>query len=140
MASEKDHIALANTNQQLIDHLIEENAFHDWLTTVAFYKAIHVVEAVFATHLGCHSSSHADREDRLNRVTLFRGIAKNYSHLLNESRNFRYLLAPPGRLTMEQVKSQLVYRRLHAVEQQSLHFLSATGKANLVKIVPPANP
>ncbi len=48
MASEAEHIDLASSNQNLIDHLIHENAFHDWLATVAFYKAIHVVEAVFA--------------------------------------------------------------------------------------------
>jgi hypothetical protein len=139
MASEKDHIALANRNQQLLDHLIGENSFPDWITTVAFYKAIHVVEAVFANHLSRHSTSHAHREETLSRFTAFEHIAKNFSHLLNESRNYRYLLAPPGRLTMEQVKSQLVYKRLHAVEQQSLPFLSAAGRADLDKVTPPAD-
>ncbi len=138
MASEKDHIELANSNQALIDHLIKENAFHDWLTTVAFYKAIHVVEAVFANHSGYHSISHTDREEKLNRVTLYKDIARNYAHLLNESRFFRYLLKPSGRLTIEQVKSQLVYKRLYAVEQHSLQFLSNSGKASLSQIHPPA--
>jgi hypothetical protein len=140
MASEADHIELANTNQNLIDHLIGENSFHDWLTTVAFYKAVHVVEAVFDNHLHKHSHSHADREDRLKRTTRFELVFKNYLHLLNESRTFRYLLGPPGRLTIETVKSRLIYKRLYAVEQNALQFLSDSGKAALHKIQPPPNP
>ena len=137
MASEAEHIDLANSNQRLIDHLISENAFHDWLATVAFYKAIHVVEAVFANNLHCHSHSHADREDRLKRTTRYRAIFLNYSHLLTESRTFRYLLRPINRLTIEIVKSKLIYKRLYAVEQNSLPFLSDTAKGTLIKIQPP---
>jgi len=138
MASETEHIELANSNQHLIDHLINENSFHDWLATVAFYKAIHVVEAIFANHLHRHSCSHAEREDRLKRTAGFKAVFTNYSHLLAESRTFRYLLHPRSRLTIETVKSKLIYKRLYAVEQNSLQFLSDTGKAALVKIEPPA--
>ena len=115
MASETEHIELANSNQKLIDHLIRENSFHDWLATVAFYKAIHVVEAVFANNLHYHSHSHADREDRLKRTARYKAIFTNYSHLLTESRTFRYLLHPTNRLTIETVKSKLIYKRLYAV-------------------------
>ena len=131
MASEAQHIELANSNQKLIDRLINENAFHDWLTTVAFYKAVHVVEAVFANHLQRHSCSHADREHRLKRVPQFSQISRDYSHLLTESRNFRYLLQSPGRFTIETVKSKLIYKRLYGVEQQSLQFLSETARGAL---------
>jgi hypothetical protein len=139
MASEIEHIKLASSNQKLIDHLIKENSFPDWLATVAFYKAVHVVEAVFASHLDRHSNSHAQREDRLKRTAQFKGIFTNYSHLLTEARTFRYLLSPPSRLTIETVKSKLIYKRLYAVEQNSLQFLSTTGKEALVKIEPPPN-
>jgi hypothetical protein len=137
MASEAEHISVANSNQRLIDHLINENDFHDWLATVAFYKAIHVVEAVFANHLHRHSSSHADREDRLKRVSQFKDISKDYAHLLNESRLFRYLLGRPDRITMDDVKSKLIYKRLYGVEQKSLQFLSDLGREALRKVSPP---
>jgi hypothetical protein len=139
MANEAGHISVANSNQRLIDHLIAEDDFHDWLATVAFYKAIHVVEAVFANSLHCHSCSHADREERLKRVTRFRAISKDYAHLLNESRLFRYLLSRPDRLTMSDVKSKLVYKRLYGVEQNSLQFLSDAGKGTLTQVQPPRN-
>ncbi len=139
MSSEAAHIDVANSNQRLIDHLIGENDFHDWLATVAFYKAVHVVEAVFAYHLNCHSHSHADREDRLKRVSRFKAISRDYSHLLNESRIFRYLLGPPGRLTIDDVKSKLIYKRLYGVEQSSIQFLSSAGANSLAKVQPPQN-
>jgi len=139
MASEIEHIDLANSNQKLIDHLIHENSFHDWLTTVAFYKAIHVVEAVFANNSNYHSHSHADREEKLKRTARYKAIFTNYSHLLTESRTVRYLLNPRSRLTIETVKSLLIYKRLFAVEQNSLQFLSDRAKKSLVKIQPPPN-
>ena len=133
MANELDHLRLANSNQTLIDHLISENIFKDWLITVAFYKAVHVVEAVFAEDLNVHSSGHSGRERLLDIHTKYRSMHKDYSHLLQESRIARYLLAPPTRITIEEVKSKLIYKRLYGVEQNALQFLSAAGKALLVK-------
>ncbi len=132
MASEVEHIELANSNHKLIAHLIGEGSFHDWLATVAFYKAIHVVEAVFANHMQYHSHSHAVREEQLKRSARFKAIFTNYAHLLNESRTFRYLLQPDSRLTFDDVKSKLVYKRLYGVEQNSLQFLSNKARKLLV--------
>ncbi|MGW8257967.1 MAG: hypothetical protein ACWGMZ_10815 [Thermoguttaceae bacterium] len=140
MASEIDHIKLANSNQKLIEHLIVQNLFHDWLATVAFYKAVHVVEAVFANNLHCHSHSHADREMKLTRTARFKAVFKNYKHLQNESRNFRYLIFPNTRLTIDDVKSKLIYKRLYGVEQHSLQFLSQQAVQLLDKVQPPPNP
>jgi len=140
MATEADHISLANSNQLLIDHLIEVNDFPDWLTTVSFYKAVHVVEAVFANDLHYHSSSHTNREDRMKRTAKFESIFKNYSHLLTESRTFRYALPPRQRWTVELVKSRLIYKKLYAVEQQSLQFLSQQAAEELSKVQPPPKP
>ena len=138
MASESEHITLANSNQLLIYHLIDDGRFPDWLVTVAFYKALHVVEAVFCFHLHAHSTSHTDRDERLKRYTRFGPIFKDYQHLFNESIIVRYLSGPPTYLTIEDVKSKLVYKRLLGVEQKSLAFLSDAARAKLVKVVPPS--
>ena len=48
MPSDLTHIALANRNQKTLDHLkddVKKNA--EWIVTVAFYKALHIVEAIF---------------------------------------------------------------------------------------------
>ncbi len=62
MASDLDHIRLANHNHDLMLHLLQSGRFGDWATTAAFYKAVHIVEAVFAADMGKHSTSHVDRE------------------------------------------------------------------------------
>lgn len=55
MASELVHIELASRNHRTLLYLLEK---HDdppeWVTTVAFYKAVQVVEAVFAARSRFH--------------------------------------------------------------------------------------
>ena len=48
MPSDSEHLAVAERNLVLINHLLPEiNPFGDWLTVIAFYRALHLVEAVF---------------------------------------------------------------------------------------------
>jgi hypothetical protein len=65
MANETDHIKLANRNHDILHSLIDEGRFMDWAVTTAFYKAVHIVEAVFANDLHTHSTSHTEREKTL---------------------------------------------------------------------------
>ncbi len=66
MSAERDHIALANVNHAALNHLLEDYArFPEWISTVAFYKAVQVVEAVFAASLGMHSNDHKGRRANL---------------------------------------------------------------------------
>ena len=51
MATESDHISLANHNHGLLLHLLAHGGYPDWAATVGFYKAVHIVEAVFATEV-----------------------------------------------------------------------------------------
>jgi len=70
MASEADHISLADRNHDFLVDVLREGRFPDWAATVAFYKAVHVVEAVFAADLGRDSTSHTDREESLKTLKL----------------------------------------------------------------------
>ena len=46
MPSEKSHIGVANDNHATLEYLLKEPDNHlAWIGTVAFYKALHVVEA-----------------------------------------------------------------------------------------------
>jgi hypothetical protein len=141
MADETDHISLANRNHDFLLRLLADGAFPDWVATVAFYKAVHVVEAVFASDRGAHSTSHADREDRL-KTPKYKAIFKDYTHLFTASRVARYLeCRGEGKfhhfsdfMDGEAVK-RLVRKRLYGVEQHSLQFLTDNGRA-LQKIEP----
>ena len=144
MATEGDHIRLANRNHEFLLKLLQDGDFPDWAVTVAFYKAVHVVEAVFAASMAFDSTSHSVREERL-KIPRFKDIWKDYSHLLTASRIARYLSSSGAGefhsfadyLDLEGVKN-LVRKRLYGVEQRSLGFLTAAGKGDLQKIDPAA--
>lgn len=66
MSHEADHLELANRNHDTLLYLVQGEKRHsEWIATVAFYKAVHIVEAVFHTHAGKHSNGHDTRIDRL---------------------------------------------------------------------------
>lgn len=101
MASEADHIAQAGHNEALAQELSNDLTYKDWLITVAFYAAIHYVEASLARDSVGHSetargrpngmSLHAWREELVRRRGRSQQCWRSYRMLRNESTNARYL-------------------------------------------------
>ena len=87
----KDNLSALKYCQERIED------FPQWATVIAFYTALHVVEAVFAadTELTAsnraHSDDHYDRNDKLKRNKRFQHIWKHYQPLFNDSLIARYL-------------------------------------------------
>jgi hypothetical protein len=97
MPSKDAHLAAARENQRAIDYLSERlDQFPGWTATIAFYKALHVVEALFAVD-GAAGSGHTDKHEIRNRVlkttTRYQQIWKNYRELFQTSLIARYLRA-----------------------------------------------
>ncbi len=158
MASETNHIALANRNHATLLHLMREPDQHpEWIATVAFYKAVHVAEAAFATNGSIHSTSHHQRLLTL-KMSRFSPMFRDYRVLLSASRIARYLedggdtgvdgrsfINPPlGRFTTftdwmpaDDVVPHLVYGRLFRLEQAAIPLFSPEGRSALEKITPP---
>ena len=69
MASEADHLAAANLNQKTLAYLCQDVSIHGpWVAVVAFYKALHIVEAVFANDPDIrHCTDHGSRERALKK-------------------------------------------------------------------------
>ena len=67
MPSKQVHLKQAEHNQALIDQLFAlTDDFSDWITTAAFYKALHLIEALFTQDPEIrHTTTHADRYARL---------------------------------------------------------------------------
>lgn len=106
MATEAQHIAQANRNQDALSQLLSgPNPFSDWIAVIAFYKALHIVEAVFHCqslkppspgHIAIPDGNqrHVDRNSLTKQ--LFPQIWRDYSHLYNTSLVARYLeFGPP---------------------------------------------
>ena len=84
MSSEADHLAAANLNQKTLAHLCQDVSVHGpWVAVVAFYKALHIVEAVFANDPDIrHCPDHGSRERVLKRKTSYQQIARAEEDLL----------------------------------------------------------
>jgi putative flippase GtrA len=91
MPSEADHIAMANTNHCTLLYLLGQHANHpEWIATVAFYKALHLTEAVLHARWGMDSSNHNQRLETVKRMM---GVKYhvNFHVLYQKSRIARYL-------------------------------------------------
>jgi hypothetical protein len=127
MPSQAAHLDLACRNQELINHLMKDvDRFPDWITTVAFYRALHLVEAVFATDPAIkHGGDHGSRLRHLKSIKKYNAIYKAYHPLWTASIVARYLedKETGGQfssfskyLTVEQVKSTILNHYLRRVE------------------------
>lgn len=142
MATEADHIALANKNHEALTRLAENpELFPEWITTVAFYKALQIVEAVFANQRIKSCANHTDRLDSI-KVRLPE-IAKHYRPLWAASTVARYLYdndqkTPYSKFTdylpSEKVISKIVEKRLRPIEQLAVGRLSDGAKEALQRI------
>ena len=108
MASETAHLAKADSNQSFLETIGDE--YPDWLAVVAFYKAVHLVEALFARQ-GTQSKNHTDRNRRLKKH--HPAIWKAFIPLFNASKLLRYT---DYKMSAHKVRQELIGTRLAKVE------------------------
>lgn len=65
MPSKQAHVTAAKSNQAAIDYLLKEDTHLAWVVTIAFYKALHTVEALLAS--GSESVKHFDEHKTRNK-------------------------------------------------------------------------
>jgi len=107
MAEFAVHIKQADHNRQVALALLQQEPFHDWAITAAFYSAIHLFEAWLYHRGPKHSETDIPRDDkgdlkfsphawREKLVTdrLPRHAFKDYRHLKESSETARYLSLP----------------------------------------------
>ncbi len=108
MASKDQHLAKAERNQAFLDSL--DDRYPEWLAVVAFYKAVHLVEALFATQ-GVHSKRHHERNKRLKSKNP--DLWMQFRPLHDVSRQVRY---HPQGISAADVRNILIGRRLQTLE------------------------
>lgn len=144
MAAESDHIALANRNHQTLLYLLACPADHpEWITTVAFYKAVHIVEAVFVTQMGANCRGHEDRLNKLQRRPSFAPIYMEFRPLWGASSVARYLYDRDTNTAYKcftdfmpatKVSEKIVLGRLRKIEQACVSLISEEAKQELLKL------
>jgi hypothetical protein len=103
MGTKSDHKQKADHNQKFLDS-IDSASYPDWAATVCFYKALHLVEMLFATDTK-HSDNHRDRHDVLKRE--HPDIWREYLPLYTQSRRARYKVRAINQQTLKYVRQRL---------------------------------
>jgi hypothetical protein len=113
MATESDHLKQAQHNEKFLNS-IDATQFPDWAATVAFYTAVHLVQALLK-HAGenCHSHNSRNRKVRQH----FPAIWKIYQPLYTYSRLARYwcMKVKPGDIAYIKRRLGKVERAVQAV-------------------------
>lgn len=94
-----DHLTLANKNHHAIVCLLDSGRsaealvirHPEWIATIAFYKAIHIVEAIFISRGIVSSTDHNNREEKLKTRLKDQALFRDYKALDSASRVARYL-------------------------------------------------
>lgn len=132
MPDKMAYLAAAQRDQKVIDYLLGGPAdFSEWITTIAFYKALHLVEALFAHDGKWHKKSHVSRESLLKATTRYSHIYEHYRPLWNASMVARYLLGESifsNYLSPEKVRSELLNHRLTKIEKSVFKLIQPTSK------------
>jgi len=111
MPSYQAHLYQAQHNEQLLSELVANLSYKDWVVTVAFYTAMHYVEAHFFNDpniIHSDTSIPIDNQGKwlhtphVWRMELLRNnypqdVWKSFRSLYNESRIARYLLSQSGK-------------------------------------------
>src|SRR5438094_543245 len=88
MPAEQVHRGVAvdceNTSRQLLD------INPTWSAVVAFYSALHWVDALLAHELNVHPSDHRARGNYVQRTTMLRSVRSRYERLFVASLQARY--------------------------------------------------
>ncbi|HEV59161.1 MAG TPA: hypothetical protein ENN87_16960 [Phycisphaerales bacterium] len=90
MPKTEEHVALACHNLDVLAYLALRPEFSDWMVTVAFYAALHAVEAVLWHKEKKHGQSHDRRESILKHNRTYEKIWRHYRKLKSLSLIARY--------------------------------------------------
>jgi len=90
--SRQEHIDKARYNGGVARRL-EAIPVYDWAVTTMFYSALHLVDAVLAAN-NIHPTTHADRNNRIQRNPALAAHWRDYRHLRDRSEDARYRCLP----------------------------------------------
>lgn len=142
MPSEKSHINVANENHQTLKFLLCDIDRHlPWIGTVAFYKALHVVEAALVTSFSVHQTTHGGRLHFLASTNRLKNVHASFHPLYMMSQKARYLDGCTERaglarfsnhISSQQMIDHYIKHHLHQVEQSCLKFIRDTSELKCV--------
>lgn len=132
MPSEQSHIIAAQSNHETLRYLLQEADNHlPWIGTVAFYKALHVIDILFAREQ-CHPTTHADRMRILAKDNRMKCIFSHFKPLQLMSEKARYLSCCTevggytrfdSHIPKQRLLNDYLFHHLYQVEQSAFKLL-----------------
>ena len=93
MPTAKEHRKKYQDNKELLNTLldIKIDSHRNWIVTMSFYTALHIIEAKLHKELGIHSHDHKERARLIDETGLFSNkVRQKYKQLETYSKNARY--------------------------------------------------
>jgi len=130
------HIELANRNQAVIDYLLlNPSVCAETIAVISFYKALHVMEAIFCFREQKHCFGHVEREKYIKNHKVYSQYWPFYRVLSTSSYVARYLADNTTSqgytrfsdyLPLDQVKAMLLDRYLARLERLAVTMLPSS--------------
>lgn len=118
MGTVQEHRNKYTENKEILDTLFDANNKRhcNWIATICFYTAVHMVESKLAKEKNVHSRSHREREDNMCDKGLFSNkVRLMYKQMENNSKTARYLpnnisptIANQMMRFMEQIENEVI--------------------------------
>ena len=123
MASHSTHLNQWKHNRSFLPLIPSD--YPDWLVTVVFYTALHVIDAVLAADKVTRIHSHETRNDVLQRTNRYSKIYKLYHPLYQLARTVRYLANPAEWIKYTDVDDKVIQAYLYPIEKSAETLLKA---------------
>lgn len=125
MATIQEHLGQWQHNRKFIATIDPE--FPDWMVTVTFYAAMHLVEALLTADGAKDRSRHQDRFQILQHEQRYQKVYESYHVLYDLAHVTRYTATPARWISIERIKSEVIEKLLYPIEK-SVRKLLATHK------------
>ena len=120
MPTVDEHLAKVVHNSSFLDQLqgiLDQlqgimDRYADWIITVYFYIALHLIDAYLATN-SIHPPTHHLRDSYIRRDPRLHVIYGDYRYLEDLSRDARYTVYAPNQHDIQDCKTSLVAIRNH---------------------------
>lgn len=121
MGTVDQHIKQWQHNRQLLPAIPADCP--DWMVTIAFYTALHAIDAMLHTQGVVNFNSHSTRHEVLINVTQYELIAKRHLPFYNLSRTVRYAAEPMQWVPVDKVEKEVFGRYLYPIENSAFKIM-----------------
>lgn len=116
------HQQQAEHNRAALAHLSRPgDDYLDWVATVLFYTALHIIDQVLAHRARLHPASHRERRLAIQRDSALRPVFFDFAELEHQSRRARYECVPFNSAEIAALQS-----RLDQIEQHIAQLLPSS--------------